>query len=425
MKQKQPEKSNSRSRRGLIDPKSYGWVVAVAGGVSILAVNNFQYTFGVFLKPLINKFGWSRAAISACVTIRSVLSAILSPISGNLSDRYGPRKLVIVGVFFVGVSYLLASRVSSLWQFYLFLGLLTGLGSGFSFTPVVATATRWFGGRSGPANGIVMSGFGVAQIIVPPLATYLILQYGWEVCFVILGLASLGVGTTAWSFIKNPPPGMETTTQDKSAGKADVSKREEQAPVPANRSIREAMHTPALWMLTVIYMITAVCYQMVIIHIVAAAVDGGASLEAAAIILTLGGVTNTLGKLTVGALANKLGAKIALTLCLALQIPTLFFLATTSDLYHYYIICTVYSLGYSGVSPLMPTMAADLFGTKSVGATFGILNLGYAVGIATGPLLGGFVFDATGSYSAAFFFASAIVAIAILLCLFLKRPRNV
>ena len=97
----------------------YGWVVAVASAVCLLAANNFQYSFGVFLKPLISQFGWSRAAISGCVTIRSAVSGIVSPISGSLSDRYGPRKLIVAAVSMVALSYLLAARIQSLFGLYL------------------------------------------------------------------------------------------------------------------------------------------------------------------------------------------------------------------------------------------------------------------------------------------------------------------
>lgn len=407
---------------GRISGESYGWVVAVAGCFGILSINNFQYSFGVFLKPLINQFGWSRAAISGCVTIRSILSGVLSPISGSLSDRYGPRKLVTMGVFLVGTSYLLASQISSLWQLYLILGLITGLGTGCASTPIVATATKWFGGRAAFANGIVMSGFGLAQILVPPLATYFILRDGWETTFIILGLGVFVVGAAARGFIKNPPQGKKIPTADRYAGKATLRKVDRQPPAPVEYSVSEALHTPTLWIMFLIYLTVALCYQMTVIHIVAAAMDEGATLEAATLILTLSGITNTLGRLVIGGLANKLGTKLVIALCLLIQAPALFSLAVVSKVYLFYIICTVYGFAHAGVIPLMPTMAASVFGTKSVGSIFGFLNLGYTAGVATGPLLAGVIFDVTGSYSPAFLSAAVAMVIIFFLSLFLKRP---
>lgn len=402
---------------------SDGWVVALAGGVCILAVSNFQYAFGVFLKPLIDQFGWSRAAISGCVTIRSVISGIMSPISGDLSDRYGPKKLIFVGILVVALSYLLASNLSSLLGLYLILGVLTGLGTGCCSTPIIATATKWFGGRAGLANGIVMSGFSVAQIIVPLIVTYLILQYSWETCFILLGLAVPVVGITSWSFIKPPPQSVSSPGPGASPGAENGSKADEDTPATDQYSLSEALHIPALWILLMIYFIVALCYQMVIIHIVAAAVDEGATLEAAALILTLSGITSTLGRLTLGGLANKVGAKIVLAICLVIQAPALFFLAGASSLHLFYLLCSVYGFSYAGTTPVVPTIAASLFGTKSVGSIYGIINLGYTTGVAIGPLFAGYIFDVTGSYSVAFLSAAAAIVVSFLLCLALKRPK--
>jgi len=401
---------------------SYGWVVALAGGITVLAAANFQYYFGVFLKPLINQFGWSRAAFSGCVTAANILSGLMSPVTGNLSDRYGPRKLIFVGVLLVGLSYLLSSRISSLWQLYLFLGILIGIGMGFFFTPVVATVTRWFGGRAGLANGIVMSGFGMAQILLPPIATYLILQHSWETCFIVLGMAAWGLGLLAWSFIRNPPQSMTNPPPGKSAGAGDIS--DEKTPAIDYYTLSEALRTPTLWIMLTIYMIAGICFMMMVIHIVAAAIDIGITPEAAAIILTLGGISSTLGRLILGGLASKFGNKIVLALCLAVQAPALFFLAGASDLHVFYIIAVVYGFAYAGTSPIIPTMAASLFGTRSVGSIFGTLNLAYTTGAAIGPLLAGYIFDVTGSYSAAFLSAAAAMAISFLLCLLLKRPKE-
>jgi MFS family permease len=400
---------------------SYGWIVAIASGVILVAAQNIQYSFGVFLKPLINQFGWSRTAISGCVTIRSIIGGTMSPISGILIDRYGPKKLIFVGILIVGISYLWASHLSSLWEFYLTLGLLTGLGTGSLLTPLIATTTRWFGSRSGLANGIVMSGFSMSQVILPPVVTYLILQYSWGTCLRILAIAALGVGLGAWSFIKSPPPNM--TNQGESPGTGNISKAVEDPPTTDNYSLTEAFLTLTLWLLLIINMIVAICYQMVVVHIVAAAVDVGATLEAAAIILSISGVTGILGRIIIGGLANKFGAKIVLALCLAIQGPCLFFLAGAQDIHLFYVYCAVFGFAYSGTTPIIPTMAATLFGTRSVGSIFGIINLGYTFGVAIGPLLAGYIFDATESYSGAFLSAAGALFLSFLLCLIIKGPE--
>jgi len=410
--------STTKARRKL----SYGWVTAIAGGVAVFAGGNFLYIFGVFVKPLIYQFGWSRAAISVCVTIRHIVASLVNPVAGILGDRYGPRKLILIGIFIVGVGYLLASRITSLWQLYLFLGVLTGVGMPIFFIPIVATVTRWFGGKAALANGIIFSGFGWALIIIPPVATYLIWQHGWGTCYVILGIATLVLGTVAWSFIRTPPSTMSAPTEARQENAPKAS--ETQAPVENDYSLSEALRTPSLWILALILMVAASGYQMIVVHIVAAAMDTGTTPEAAAIILTLTGVTNTLGRLTLGALATKIGNKTILATSLAIQALLLFFLTGASDLHAFYIIAAVYGLAYGGVTPIMPTLSGSLFGTRSIGSIFGALNTAYTVGAAIGPFLAGYIFDITGSYYIAFVSTAIAMATAFLLCLLLKPPRR-
>lgn len=402
---------------------SYGWVVAIAGASILLVAGNFQYSFGVFVKPLINNFGWSRAAISGCVSIRSIASGLGSPAVGAFSDRYGPRKFILLGIFLVGLSYLLASRITSLWHLYLFLGMLTGIGISSMLVPSVATATRWFGGKSALANGIVMSGLGMAQVILPPVATYLIVQHGWETCFIILGLAAWVLGSAVWLLIRTPP---STVNQPQTGSiEGDIPKAGETIiGAKDDYTLSEALHTRTLWIMLLVFTIVTLSYQMVIIHIVAAAIDTGINPEAAAIILTLSGVTNTLGRLTGGALASKIGNRVVLVLCLAIQALSLFALVGASDLHVFYIIATVCGLAYGGAIPIAPTLAGSFFGMRAIGSIYGTLVTAATAGVAIGPLLAGYIFDVTGSYSIAFLSAAIALAVAFLLCLLLQSPRR-
>lgn len=400
----------------------YGWVTAIAGGTIVFAAGNFTYTFGVFVKPLIYQFGWSRAAISIGASTRNITNTLSSLITGTLGDRYGPRKLILIGIFLVGLSYFLTSRITSLWQLYLFLGVLTGIGTAAFLIPIMATTTRWFGGKSALANGIVLSGFGMAQIIIPPVATYLILQYGWETCFIILGIVALVLGTTAWSFTRTPPSTMSALTE----ARQEIAPKASETPtgVENDYTLSETLRTPILWSLLLILMITAGSYQMVVVHIIAAAIDFGTTPEAAAIILTLNGITNTLGRLTLGGLATKIGNKTVLATCLAIQAVALLFLARANDLDSFYIIVAIYGLGYGGVVPIIPTLAGNFFGTRSIGSIIGAINAAYTAGAAIGPLLAGYIFDITGSYSIAFVSAAIAMAMTLVPCLLLKSPQR-
>lgn len=324
----------------------------------------------------------------------------------------------MLGVFLVGLSYLLAARIRNLWELYLYLSIMTGIGLTSAFVPVVATVTRWFGRRAALANGIVMSSFGVAQVILPPIATFIILRYGWATCFIFLGLLVWVIGITAWRFIKSPP-----STGSQTAEKGTIT-RSTQVETSASQdyTLSEALRHSIFWVMLIINVVVFLTYQMTVIHIVPAAIQTGITAEAAAIILTLGGIGSTSGRLGLGALASRFGTKPVLILCLALQVVPLFLLAHARELYLFYGSVIVLGFGYGGVIPIMPTMAGSYFGIRYIGAIFAVINIAQNVGMAIGPLLAGFIFDISGNYYTAFLSAAIIMIIAFVLSLLLKPP---
>ncbi|MDP2931311.1 MAG: MFS transporter [Chloroflexota bacterium] len=397
---------------------SYAWIATIAGAFIVFIAGNFQYTFGVFLKPLIYKFGWSRAAISAAVTSRSIASSIASPFAGILGDRYGHRRVMLVGIGLVGLGYLLAARVTSLWQLYIFLGALVGLGMPAFYVPLVTIITGWFGPKSSFPNGIIASGFGWAQIIVPPVMTYLLLKYGLATSCVILGAAVLVLGAAAWSFVKTPP--------EKSGPPQPGKNMPEVMTIPdeTNYTLSEALHTPAVWLLCLVQAIIAAAFQMVVIHVIAAATDTGITAEVAATILTISGITNTLGRLTLGGLAVKVGNRVVLTICVALQALALYMLTGASDLNVFYAATMLHGFGYGGVIPIIATLTGAFYGTRSMGSIYGVVNTSYTAGGIIGPILAGYIFDVTGSYRIAFTYAAIATTVAFVLCLVLRPPRR-
>jgi MFS family permease len=416
------DKTESHSATTAKGGLSYGWIAVIAGAFIVFIAGNFQYSFGVFVKPLADKFGWSRAAISGTVTTRSIVGSLTSAITGVLNDKYGPKRLILIGICLVGLGYLLTSQITSLWQLYIFLGALLGTGISLFFVPIVTNANRWLGNKSALANGIILSGFGGAQIVTPPVATYLILEYSWETSCIVLGITALVLGTIAWHFIRTPPNTMNqplTQPIEETLKASEMTTRSED-----DYTLSEAVRTPNFWTLFIIIMVVASCYQLIVVHIVAAAIDTGITPEAAAIILTFSGITNTLGRLMISGLATKIGKKTVLTLSLALQVVALFFLARATDLPAFYISAAVYGFGYGGVTPLAATLTGSFFGTRSMGSIFGIINSAYTAGGVIGPLLGGYIFDVTASYYTAFVYATIGVAVGFLLSLLLNPPRR-
>ena len=400
----------------------YGWIVAVAGAISVLATSNFQYTFGVFVRPLTDTFSWSRSAVSGIASLRSVFFGSVSPVAGSLCDRYGPRKLVLAGVILSGAGYILGSRITELWQAYLFLGMMTGIATGLGYPPVLTTVTRWFGGRASAANGIVLSGFGLAQIMLPPLATYLITTSSWSFCFLMLGCGVLVIGTVAWLFIRRAPAAVPASLPGPAAGPQRAGAHA--APAGPALSLAQAVHTRAFGTLFALYILYAMCFQFLTVHIVAAAMDAGVTAEPAALVLTLIGVTNTVARLGIGWTTGRFSERHLLIASLGLQVPMFFLLMMVRQPPALYAVALVYGLAYGCLAPMVPTLVRDIFGTKSLGGIFGTMNSAYSAGMALGPYLGGYIFDTTHSYEIAFASAGVAMAIAFALSLTIKYPAE-
>lgn len=270
-----PDTSQAEIRPSINKPGSklgYGWVIAVAGAIIMFVNAQFLYSFGVFVRPLIDNFGWSRGAVSSISSARSIITALLSPAAGTLTDRYGSKKLIIMGVFLCGLAFILSWHATSLWQFYLTLGVLIGLSNSIIITPTLAMVNRWFSGKSSLANGIAMTGPSMAQVLVPPAVTFLLLRYGWGTSLVVIGVTIWVLGSLSLSFFKNPPAAGTSQPHDGSAPATGAQHTD-----GASFTTAEALHTRTFWLLFSINAVTALCFQAVVVHVVVAAMDIGAA----------------------------------------------------------------------------------------------------------------------------------------------------
>jgi len=170
----------------------YGHVVTAAGfGVWLICWGTFNPCFGVFLKPLLAEFGWTRAETALAYSLALSVQAVLTIMMGWLTDRLGPRTVVTVFGSFLGICYVLMSGVSTIWQFQLNYGLVGAVGLSALNIPIMVTIARWFVKRRGLIIGIVQAGLGIGGLIFPPFTAWLILYYGWRFAYMILGLITL------------------------------------------------------------------------------------------------------------------------------------------------------------------------------------------------------------------------------------------
>ena len=403
----------------------YGWIVAIAGMVILCAYSSSNSGFGVLLKPLVGELGSSRAIISGAVSTRALFTGILAILAGILVDKFGSRKIMLVSISLFGLGYLLLSTVTDVWQVYLYLGFLAGIGGSAVYTVCIAAVARWFGEKSTPAMAVLTSGYGLGAIITPPLLSLILINFGWRLGFVALGLIILSICSLALIWLR-PPPNQNDYLPHGNATMGvgnDINLTSGSTVFEHNNfTLREAMFTRSFWFLAAIFMIHALSYQMLMTHIVADITDAGIKITLAAFALTWIGIMSIIGRLLAGVIVNKIGSKSALVLSLIICIPVLLWLIVAGEAWQFYVISAIFGLGHGLLSPLIPNITTVYFGKKSIGSLTGVQSLTYSIGNMVGPFLAGYIHDVTQSYSWAFGIAAMTTALGSILCLLLKPP---
>jgi len=258
----------------------YGYIVVVAALCIMTVVWGTYHAFGIFFKPVLTEFGWTRAMTSGAFSLSMIMHGLLGIVMGRLTDRFGPRVVIALCGLLLGLGYLLMSQISDVWQLYLFYGMIIGIGMGGAFVPLVSTVARWFVARRSMMTGIIIAGFGIGGLIIPPVAGYLISIYGWRISYIILGSLILVVVVLAAQFLKRDPTKMgQLPYGDNKRGEDELKFGTE------GFSIKEAFYTRQLWIAFTMLFCFGFCAYSITVHIVPHAIDLGISATGATGIL--------------------------------------------------------------------------------------------------------------------------------------------
>ncbi len=399
----------------------YGYVVVTAMFFVMVVGWGSIYSFGVFLKPVLVDFGWTNAATSGAYSLYMFIHGLFYIVTGRLTDRFGPRAVLTVCGILLGLGYFLMSQVSLIWQIYLFYGVIIGISMSGFFVPIVSTVVRWFVERRGLMTSIVVAGVGAGTMVLPPLAGWLISNYGWRTCYVIVGTIVLLFAVSAAQFLRRDPAQM---------GQSPYGEPEPDANVPglpsglAGFSLSEAIRTSQFWVFTAILFCFGFSLQTVMVHIVTHAIELGNSAMISASIMTFIGGLSIAGRLIIGIGSDIIGNKRALVICLTFLPVALFGLMGAKELWMLYLFAAIFGFAYGGEVSLSSPIVAEVFGLKSHGIILGfILFLGATAGGAVGPLVAGRMFDITGNYYLAFLISAVVALMALALTSFL-RPMS-
>jgi MFS family permease len=394
----------------------YGYAVVGITFFIFFIVFAVHYSFGVFFTPVIEELGWSRAALSGAFSISWILQGVCAIFMGWLTDRLGPRIVLSVSGLLVGAGYLLLSQMTSVWELYLYYGVVIGFGLSGIVVPLMSTVARQFSVKRSMMTGIAATGVGVGVLVGPPVINRLVSISDWRTSYLILGglITVTVVGISQW---------LRKSKEHKSQDSANNSEIQSVMHTGSNSySLKQAIKTGQFWLVFIIFFCLAFCEYVVMVHIVPHAIDLGISPETAANILSIFGGTSIVGCLFLGGAADKIGVRLVYFIGFILMTACLFWLIIINSIVPFYIFAAIFGFGLGGMSASQSLVVASLFGIKSHGIIFGILNNGFSIGATITPFLAGYIFDVTRAYYPAFFISGSIGCVGLILTIWLKRP---
>jgi len=408
----------------------YGWrIVSASFVILFVTVGIGLYSPPVFLVPLQEHFGWSRAAIAAGGSIAAVVSGIASPFIGAWLDRYGARRVMVFGAVVMGCGLGLLSLIQSLWQLYA-INALTALGlCCVAWVPNQTLVANWFSRKRGLAMGIALAGIGFGGLAMSPLAALLIERLDWRLAYLVLAslVLLIVVGVVA-VFVRSKPADLgqcpdgaipDPAETGPSASLAD--RVAERTPV---RSGLEAFGSQAFWILSLCNALTVFATLSIVAHLVAFLRDAGFQSQLAAASLGLMVGASVGGRVLFGVLADRYPKPrvMSLALILAAAGTLLLFGVHVGGVLPGFVLA--FGLAFGGTAVLVPLLVGECFGLASFGKILGALMVSATVGAAAGPVLTGWIFDVTGSYQMAFGLHVAALTASALAILFVRIPER-
>ena len=392
----------------------YRWVIVAAGGVLGCVAIGALFSLPVFLRPIAQDTGWSTTGISSAMTFAFVALALGSIAWGHLSDRYGPRIVVLAGSLLLTIGLALASVAPSLAAFQLLFGVLVGFSAAAIFAPMMACVTGWFDTRRALAVSLVSAGMGMAPMTMSPLAAWLVLIHDWRTSLQIIAALVAAIMIPAAFLVRRPP----ALAHAAAAAPSDATGE-------PGLSIGQALRSAPFLILVLTSFLSCATHSGPIFHTVSYAVTCGIPLMAAVSIYSLEGLAGMGGRLVFGLLGDRFGAARVLVLALLAQAIVALGYIYARELGSFYTVAALFGFTYAGVMPLFAVIARENFPLRMMGTVIGSTTMASSLGMALGPVVGGLIYDTFASYAWLFIGAFSLGIGAFLAALaFTRLPRR-
>lgn len=365
----------------------YGWVIVAVLAVTMTIASGARFLFGVVLKPVSEQFGWDRAQLTGAVMASMIVISICQPLIGILVDRIGPKKILVGGLLLLGLALIPLSMVTQLWQVYLVYGLVMPLGLAAA-SPVLSTAIvgRWFQEKRGLAMSIATSGSAFGQLLIVPIATWIMVLSDWEMTYRIQAIAILAFSVPLSAILLRDNPAVGTVT-----AQADQD----------GMTLREVVSNPAFWILGFGFIVCGWTMAFPNTHFMAYADDMGMSVLHAANAISVTAIFSVLGSVLLGMAADRYDRSLVLALTYALRGLAFLLLMLLPGGNLIYLYGLVLGISWTATTPLTAAIAADRYGPRHLGLIFGSLFTFMNIGFGVGSFLDGVIYEYFGGYNGA------------------------
>ncbi|MBV7518046.1 MFS transporter [Ensifer sp. ENS12] len=366
----------------------YRWVIVAAGGLLGCLAIGAMFSLPVFLLPISRDTGWSVTGVSSAMTIGFLAMAFASIAWGSLSDRWGARPIVLIGSVLLAASLMAASWATSLIAFQVVFGVVVGTATAAIFAPMMACVTGWFDTHRSLAVSLVSAGMGMAPMTMSPFAAWLVSGYDWRTALQIIAVV-VAVIMIPVSLLVRQAPAL-------AVGAAAASPEEE---AQSTMTTSQVLKSPLFIILLLTNFFCCATHSGPIFHTVSYAITCGIPVMAAVSIYSVEGLAGMGGRVVFGLLGDRFGAKRVLVLGLLAQAFGALAYVFAAGLGSFYAVAALFGFIYAGVMPLYAVLARENFPLRMMGTVIGGTAMAGSLGMATGPIAGGMIYDALASYT--------------------------
>ena len=383
-------KPKNKGAFGLSSRVHYAWIVIAIAAVMHMAGGSIRQAFGVLIVPLEANMGWSPATVTLAYAVASITGALLAPISGYCTDRYGARKVIMVGVVTFAAGALLTGVISEVWHLWISYGLFLGVASACFNVPIITTATYWFRTHLGYGVGFLQASHGLGPAVMAIVVSILITGASWKIAFWSIAIIGGTIMLVLMAFFRNRPSDIGV----RAFGAPELERPPvERDPVREKllvKAFRKNMQsTTTFWKLVSIHFLGCVSHSIVIIYIIPIAVLAGMEQVAAAGVLSTLALVSVTTRFLTPVISDYIGARGTMATAFVWQGLPVLMLFWAHDPWQFYLFAVIFGIGYGGEGSAFPVINRQYFGRGPMGSSFGWQQFGAGSGMAMGRGLGG------------------------------------